>query len=150
MDRTPTTDHGLPGDDRWRAVDIASPRPLDGPTYTMIATRDGGEEIVARYVSLAQALFVALELRGGCVAGMVYRDRGDFREYVIGRRPTGANTFKPVLRGVVPRTARIAADHIRALEFFEEVMQHDPRIFFDGRLVRERAGNRNTNIGART
>jgi hypothetical protein len=51
---------------------------------------------------------------------------------------------------VVPSTARIAADHIRALEFFEEVMEHDPRIFFDGRLVRERARNRNTNIGART
>jgi hypothetical protein len=138
MDDTPTADQTSTAADRWRLVDIASPRSMAGRTYAMIAKRDGVEETIARDVTLAQALFVALEHRGGCLAAMVYRDRGDLREYVIGRRPTGTKTFEAVLRGAVPRTARIAVDHVRALEFFEEVLEHDARVFFDGRLERTR------------
>jgi hypothetical protein len=128
--------------DGWRSADIAAPRPLGGPTYTVIATRDAGEEIVARHATLAKALFVALELRGGCVAAMVYRDRGDFRQYVIGRRRRSDGVFEPVLQAVVPRTSRIENDHVRALEFFEEIMQQDCRVFFCGRLARTKPSPR--------
>jgi hypothetical protein len=150
MSETPEIDRDRAGDG-WRSVYIASPRRLDGAvTYAMIVKRDGAEETIARNVTIARALVIALEHRGGYGAAMVYRDRGALREYVIGRRRLGEGAFEPVLRGVVPRTARIATDHIHALEFFEEIMEHDPRVFFDGRLVRNRAVRRNNLIGDAT
>jgi hypothetical protein len=145
----PENDRGPSADDRWRPVRIASPRRLNGRTYAMIAKGDGGEEIIAHGVTIAQALIVALERRG-YRAAMFFRDRGDLREYVVGRRRLDGDVFEPVLRGVVPRTARLGADHVRALEFFEEVLEHDPRAFFDGRLRRVRASNRNTDVGGAT
>jgi hypothetical protein len=80
---------------------------------------------------------------------MLYRDRGELREYVIGRRRLADRIFEPVLRGVVPRTKRIETDHVRALEFFEEILKDDPRVFFDGRLesARDRARRRANIIG---
>lgn len=141
MNETPTTAPVTPARQpsvSWRAVYIGAPRPLDGPRYAMIVKRDGGEETIAPHATIAQALIIALEHRKEHGAAMFYRDRGDLREYVIGRRRSDTGVFEPVLRGVVPRTARIATDHVRALEFFEEVMEHDPRVFFDGRLVRNR------------
>jgi hypothetical protein len=109
----------------------------------MIVKRDGREEAIAHDVTIARALIIALEHRGGYGAAMFHRERGSLREYVIGRRLLAGRTFEPVLRGVVPRTARIERDHVHALEFFEEVLEHDPRVFFDGRLIRERAAKRN-------
>lgn len=150
MDETPTTERGPPAGILWRSVYIASPRRLDGKRYAMIRKRDGGEETIAHNVTIAQALVIALEHRGEYGAVMFYRDRDAFREYLIGRRRLGGDVFEPVLRGVVPRTARLAADHVHALEFFEEIMEHDPRVFFDGRLVRDRAANRNEIIGDAT
>lgn len=134
MHETPITDRGSSADDRWRSVYIASPRRLKGRTYAMILKRDGGQDTIARDVTIAQALVIALEHRSGYGAAMFYRDRAALREYVIGRRRLDGGVFEPVLRGVVPRTARLAIDHVRALEFFEEVLEHDPRVFFDGRL----------------
>jgi hypothetical protein len=149
MEETPTTERLPPAGGLWRSVYIASPRRLDGKRYAMIIKRDG-EETIARNVTIAQALVIALELGREHGAVMFYRDRGALREYVIGRRRLNGKVFEPVLRGVVPRTARLAADHVHALEFFEEVMEHDPRVFFDGRLVRDRAANRNGIIGDAT
>lgn len=129
--------------DDWYSVLIASPRHLSGAaTYAMVVRRDDGDEIIAPHATIAQALVIALEYRKGHSAAMFCRDRGDLREYVIGRRRLDTGGFEPVLRGAVPRTARIAIDHVRALEFFEEVMEHDPRVFFDGRLVRNRPERR--------
>jgi hypothetical protein len=146
-----TTAHHGPAGDGWQSVYIGEPRRLDGIiTYAVIVKRNGGEEAIARNVTIARALVIALEHRGGYGAAMVYRDRGALREYVIGRRRLGEGTFEPVLRGVVPRTARIATDHVHALEFFEEVLEPDPRVFFDGRLTRDRAANRNKIIGDAT
>jgi hypothetical protein len=150
MDETPTTERGQSIDHPWRSVYIATPRRLDGKKYAMIVKRDCGEETIARNVTIAQALIIALEHRREYGAVMFYRDRGAFREYVIGRRRLVGGAFEPVLRGVVPRTTRLATDHVRALEFFEEIIEHDPRVFFDGRLVRERAANRNEIIGDAT
>ncbi|MCK1500468.1 hypothetical protein [Bradyrhizobium sp. 188] len=104
----------------------------------MLVKRDGGEEIIAPHATIAQALIIALEHRKEHGAAMFYRDRGDLREYVIGRCRRDTDVFEPVLRGVVQRTANIAADHVRALEYFEDIMEHDTRVFFDGRLVRNR------------
>jgi hypothetical protein len=78
---------------------------------------------------------------------MFYRDRGKLREYVIGRRRLNGKVFEPVLRGAVRRTARIETDHVRALEFFEEILEHDPRVFFDGRLVRFPVARRHNVVG---
>ena len=136
MDETPTTDRVPAASDPWRSVHIASPRRLDGKRYAMIVKREGGEKTIARNVTIVQALVIALERGREHGALMFYRDRGAFREYVIGRRRLVAGTFEPVLRGLVPRTALVAADHVRALEFFEEIMEDDPRIFFEGRLTR--------------
>ena len=129
---------GRPVDDGWHSVYIVSPRRMDRVvTHSMILNRDGREETIACNVTIAGALIIALQHRGhGAV--MFHRDRGALREYVIGRRRLGEHCFEPVLRGIVPRTARIATDHLRALEFFEEILEHDPRIFFDGRLVSSR------------
>lgn len=138
MKVTPTTEPVPPAGQPWRSVYIASPRRLDGARYAMIVKRDEGEETIAPHATIAQALIIALEYRKEHGAAMFYRDRGDLREYVIGRRRLDTDVFEPVLRGVVPRTARIATDHVRALEFFEEVLEHDPRVFFDGRLLRNR------------
>jgi hypothetical protein len=102
----------------------------------MIVKREGGEKTIARNVTIVQALVIALERGREHGAVMFYRDRGAFREYVIGRRRLVGGAFEPVLRGVVPRTTRLATDHVRALEFFEEIIEHDPRVFFDGRLTR--------------
>ena len=147
MDETPTTDRVPAASDPWRSVYIATPRRLDGKKYAMIVKRDGGEETIAHNVTIAQALVIALELGREHGAVMFYRDRASLREYVIGRRRLGGGVFEPVLRGVVPRTARLATDHVRALEFFEEIMEHDPRVFFDGRLVRVPAARRDNVIG---
>ncbi|ULL01508.1 hypothetical protein [Bradyrhizobium sp. I71] len=142
--RAPTVEH-------WHSVFIAAPRRLHNAVrYRMSVKRDGVEEIIAHDVSIARALVIALEHGGGRGAEMFYRNRGDLREYVIGRRRLADKIFEPVLRGVVPRTGRIETDHVRALEFFEEVLEHDPRVFFGGRLVRERPANRNTSIRATT
>jgi hypothetical protein len=138
-----------PGDG-WHSVYIAAPRRVQGRTYAMILKRDGGEETIARSVTIAQALIIALERRREYGAVMFHRDRAALREYVIGRRRLDGGVFEPVLRGVVPRTGRLATDHVRALEFFEEIMEHDPRVFLDGRLVRDRAANRNEIIGDAT
>jgi hypothetical protein len=138
MDVTPTTGRGAAANRPWRSVDIASPRRLDGKRYAMIVKRDGGEETIARNVTIAQALVIALEHRAGHGAAMFYRDRDALREYVIGRRRLCGDAFEPVLRGIVPRTARLAADHVNALEFFEEILEDDPRVFFGGRIERER------------
>jgi hypothetical protein len=138
MSETPEIDRDRAGDG-WRSVYIASPRRLDGAvTYAMSVKRDGGEETIARDVTIARALVIALEHRNGYGAAMFYRDRGVLREYVIGRRLLAGDAFEPVLRGLVPRTACLATDHVRALEFFEEILEDDPRMFFDGRLERER------------
>ncbi len=150
MGETPTIERGPSAGGLWRSVYIASPRRLDGKRYAMIVKRDGGEETIARNVTIAQALIVALEHRREHGAVMFYRDRGALREYLIGRRRLDGGVFEPVLRGVVPRTARLAADHVHALEFFEEIMEHDPRVYFDGRLVRDRAANRKEIIGDAT
>ena len=136
MDETPTTERGPSIDHPWRSVYIATPRRMDGKKYAMIVKRDGGEETIAHNVTIAQALVIALEHRREHGAAMFYRDRTDFREYVIGRRRLDGGVFEPVLRGVVPRTVRLEIDHVRALEFFEEIMEDDPRIFFEGRLTR--------------
>jgi hypothetical protein len=133
-----------PADDGWQSVYIASPRRLDRVvTYSMILDREGTAETIARNVTIARALIIALEHRGyGAV--MFYRDRGALREYVIGRRRLSGHSFEPVLRGLVPRTARIATDHVHALECFEEILEHDTRVFFEGRLesARDRAVRR--------
>lgn len=148
MDETPKTDPGLSAGDRWRSVYIASPRRLDGKRYAMILKCDDGEETIAHDVTIAQALVIALEHRREYGAVMFYRDRAALREYVIGRRRLGGDVFEPVLRGLVPRTARIATDHVRALEFFEEILEHDPPLFFKGRLENARKrGARRANIG---
>jgi hypothetical protein len=144
MDETPTTDRVPAASDPWRSVYIASPRRLDGKRYAMIVKREGGEKTIARNVTIAQALVIALERGREHGAVMFYRDRGAFREYVIGRRRLVEGAFEPVLRGVVPRTARLETDHVRALEFFEEIIEHDPRVFFDGRLVRNRPARTTT------
>jgi hypothetical protein len=83
---------------------------------------------------------------------MIYRDRGAFRDYVIGRRPLCGGAFEGVVSGLVPRTIRLATDQVRALEFFEEILEHDPRVFFDGRLERafDRAVRRRNVIGVTT
>jgi hypothetical protein len=140
----------VPAGDGWQSVYIGEPRRLDGVvTYSVIAKRDGREQTIAWNVTIARALVIALEHPGGCGAAMFYHDRGELREYVIGRRRWVGHAFEPVLRGVVPRTARLAIDHIRALEFFEEVLEHDPRVFFDGRLesASDRAMRRANIIG---
>jgi len=153
MDKTPTTErvqsaeyplNSVP----WRSVYIGSPRRMDGKRFAMIVKRDGREETIAPHATIAQALIIALELGREHGAAMFYRDRGDLREYVIGRRRLKTNVFEAVLRGAVPRTARVATDHVRALEFFEEVMEHDPRVFFEGRLVRTRAAYRSNAASA--
>ncbi|MET4296236.1 hypothetical protein ABIB06_007030 [Bradyrhizobium sp. LB8.2] len=149
MDETPTTDRVPAASDPWRSVYIATPRRLDGKKYAMIVNRDGGEETIAHNVTIAQALIIALEHRRELSAIMFYRDRGAFREYVIGRRRLIGGAFEPVLRGVVPRTTRLATDHVRALQFFEEIIEHDPRAFFDGRLVRFPVSRRNNVIGGK-
>lgn len=41
------------------------------------------------------------------------------------------------VRAIAPRR-RLATDHVRALEFFEDVLEHDTRVFFQGRLERTR------------
>lgn len=138
VEDTPTTAPVPPAGHAWRSVYIGAPRRMDGRRFAMIVKRDGGEQIIAPHATIAQALIIALEYRKEHGAAMFYRDRGDFREYIIGRCRLSTDVFEPVLRGVVPRTARIATDHIRALEFFEEVLERDPRVFFDGRLVRNR------------
>jgi hypothetical protein len=150
MDETPTTERGQSIDHPWRSVYIATPRRLEGKKYAMIVKREGGEETIARNVTIAQALIIALELGREHGAVMFYRDRASLREYVIGRRRLNGKVFEPVLRGVVPRTARLETDHVRALEFFEEILEHDPRVFFDGRLVRFPAARRNNVIGEAT
>lgn len=150
MNETPTTERVPPAGQPWRSVYIGAPRRLDGKRFTMIVKRDGREETIAPHATIAQALIIALEYRKEHGAAMFYRDRGDFREYVIGRCRLDTDAFEPVLRGVVPRTARIATDHVRALEFFEEVLEHDPRVFFDGRLVRKRPALRDNIIGDAT
>ena len=150
MDETTTTKPIPPAGQPWRSVYIGAPRRLEGKRFAMIVERDEGEETIAPHATIAQALIIALEYRKEHGAAMFYRDRGDFREYVIGRRRLDTDIFEPVLRGVVPRTARIATDHVRALEFFEEIMEHDPRVFFDGRLVRNRAAPRDNVIGRAT
>lgn len=149
MNETLTTERSPPAE-VWQSVFIAAPRRLaeGAVTYRMIVKRDGREEIIAHDVTIARALIIALEHRGGCGATMFYRDRGSLREYVIGRRRLVGRTFEPVLRGVVPRTARNERDHVHALEFFEEVLEHDARVFFDGRLVRERPAKRTDIKGA--
>lgn len=147
MDKTPTTQRAPSADQPWRSVYIASPRRLDGKKYAMIVKRDGGEETIARNVTIAQALVIALELGREHGAVMFYRDRGKLREYVIGRRRLDGGAFEPVLRGGVQRTARIETDHVRALEFFEEILEHDPRVFFDGRLVRVPVARRDNVVG---
>jgi hypothetical protein len=83
---------------------------------------------------------------------MIYRDRGAFRDYAIGRRPLCGGAFEGVVSGLVPRTTRLATDHVRALEFFEEILEHDPRVFFDGRLESafDRAARRRNVIGVTT
>lgn len=138
MKETPTTDRVPPAAQPWRSVYIRAPRSLDGKRFAMIVKRDGGEEIIAPHATIAQALIIALEHRKEHGAAMFYRDRGDLREYVIGRCRRDTDVFEPVLRGVVQRTANIAADHVRALEYFEDIIEHDTRVFFDGRLVRNR------------
>lgn len=150
MDETPTAGRVPSAGNLWQPVYIASPRRFDGKRYAMIARRDGGEETIAHDVTIAQALVIALEHRRSHGAVMFYRDRGDLREYVIGRRPLDGGAVVPVLRGVVPRTRRVEVDHVRALEFFEEILADDPRVFFDGRLVRGRAARRNTVVGDAT
>jgi hypothetical protein len=152
MDEIPKTDLTSSTGDGWHSAYIASPRRLQGRTYAMILKCDGGEETIARDVTIAQALVIALEHRSGYGAAMFYRDRAALREYVIGRRRLGGNAFEPVLRGVVPRTTRLATDHVRALEFFEEILEHDPRVFFDGRLESAfvRASRRANVIGGAT
>jgi hypothetical protein len=137
--------------DDWHSVFIASPRHLSGgATYAMTVKRDGGEETIARNVTIARALVIALEHGGGRGAAMIHRDRGELREYVIGRRPLGGGAFEPVLRGAVRRTGRIETDHVHALELFEEILEHDPRVFFDGRLVRERSTRPSNIVGDAT
>jgi hypothetical protein len=136
----------------WQPVFIAEPRRLDRvATYSVIVKRDGREETIADNATIARALVIALEY-GGYGAAMFYRDRGTLREYIIGRRRLGGNPFEAVLRGVVPRTARIAIDHVHALEFFEEIFADDPRLFFDGRLeiARGRARRRRDVTGEAT
>jgi hypothetical protein len=151
MDEIQTTQRGPSADLLWRSVYIASPRRLDCKRYAMIVKRDGGDETIARNVTIAQALAIALEHRTGYGAAMFYRDRACLREYVIGRRLLGGDAFEPVLRGLVPLTARLATDHVRALEFFEEILEHDPRVFFDGRLEKEgKRAMRPGNVGNAT
>lgn len=140
-----------PPADHWHSVFIAAPRRLHKAVgYRMSVKRDGVEEVIAHDVTIARALVIALEHGGGRGAAMLYRDRGDLREYVIGRRRLADRVFEPVLHGVVPRTKRIETDHVRALEFFEEIMADDPRVFFEGRLVRERKPKRNAIVGGAT
>jgi hypothetical protein len=124
----------------WRSVYIGSPRRSGGPAYAMILKRGDGEEIIARNVTLAQALVIALEHGGGYGAVMVYRDRGAFRDYAIGPRPLCGGAFAGVLTMSVPRTRGLATDHARAMEAFEEIMEHDARMFWNGRI--ESAGDR--------
>ena len=54
-------------------------------------------------MTIVQALVIALERGREHGALMFYRDRGAFREYVIGRRRLVAGTSSPSC--VVPRTA---------------------------------------------
>jgi hypothetical protein len=117
MHETPTTDRGPSTDDCWRSVYIASPRRLEGRTYAMILRRDGVEDTIARAVTIAQALVIALEHRTGYGAVMSLPRPGLSSR--IRHRPSfaGRERLEPVLRGVV-RTARLASDHVRALEFF--------------------------------
>lgn len=139
MDDTPTTEPVPPTGQPWRSVYIGAPRSMDGKRFAIIVERDQGEETIAPHATIAQALIIVLAYRKEYGAAMFYRDRGDFREYVIGRHRLDSDVFEPVLRGVVPRTAHLANDHVRALEFFEEVLEHDPRVYFDGRLERTRS-----------
>ncbi|TXG96753.1 MAG: hypothetical protein E6R08_08720 [Nevskiaceae bacterium] len=128
----------------WRSVLIAPPRRMARHVgYRMIARRDGVEETIARDVTIAQALVIALEHGGGYGAAMVYKDAdhrepGGLRQYVVGRLRLTDRVFEPVLHGVVPRSNRLETDLVRALEFFEEILADDPRAFFDGRIERER------------
>ncbi len=148
MSRPDQGGRALSADD-WHSVFIAAPRRLhDAVVYRMSVKRDGVEEIMAHDVTIAQALVIALEHGGGSGAAMLYRDRGELREYVIGRRRLADKVFEPVLRGVVPRTGRIETDHVRALEFFEEILKDDPRVFFGGRLIRQRPPKRDDIKGA--
>jgi hypothetical protein len=128
--------HLGPFGEGWHAVHIGAARRVDGFRYAMIVNRESGEATIAAPVTIAEALVIALELGDKCGAAMFYRDRGERREHVIGRRRSDTGVFEPVLSASVGRTARIATDHVSALEFFEDVMEHDPRVFFDGRLVK--------------
>jgi hypothetical protein len=148
MSRLDESRRAVPAD-HWHSVFIAAPRRLHtAVVYRMSVKRDGVEEIIAHGVTIARALVIALEHGGGRGAEMFYRDRGELREYVIGRRRLADRIFEPVLRGVVPRTKRIETDHVRALEFFEEILADDPRVFFAGRLIRERPAKRKDTEGA--
>lgn len=128
----------------WRSVLIAAPRRMARHVgYRMTVRQDGVEETIARDITIAQALVIALEHGGAYGAAMVYKDKiyrepGGLREYVVGRRRLADSVFEPVLHGVVPRTNRLETDHVRALEFFEEILEDDPRAVFDGRIERER------------
>jgi hypothetical protein len=110
------------------------PMTIPNLTYTMSVKRDGGaEEVVARNVTAARALLIALE-HGGAGRATIVANVGYFHtRWELLRHPPNAEPEK-IMATVTVRTSDYMADFQDAVVEFEKRFLDDTPSFWAGEL----------------
>lgn len=108
------------------------------PTYTIFCPTGNREEIIERDVPIERALVIAVEHRRAGKATVLHSDEGEFRIFEIGCR-SGAGRFERILRIVIRRSDNPAVDADEAMALFGDILLNNPRAFWNGRIVRDKA-----------